>query len=171
MKKKTAIILFSVLIVVAILAVLATWLFMGGYSVFMPPTSASLPQDENEYGEAEIAALNTSQSFWAAIESADEAQMRSIADENCTFVHIGMTCKLDEEIGFYTSGSFKPTNIDFHGRSVEIFGDTAIVITDCDYSLLLGGMPTTHHFAVTEVYTLRSEDWKLIQFTFTALTR
>ena len=105
------------------------------------------------------------------MEHSDEAGMRAIADPDCQFVHIGITCGLDQEIGFYTSGSFKPTNIDFHGRSVEIFSDTAIVITDCDYSLLLGGMPTTHHFAVTEVYTLRSGDWKLIQFTFTALTR
>lgn len=28
---------------------------------------------------------------------------------------------------------------------------------------------TTHHFAVTEVYTLIDNQWKLVQFTFTAL--
>lgn len=41
--------------------------------------------------------------------------------------------------------------------------------TDCDYGLLLGGKPTTHHFAVTEVYQQRGESWTLISFTFTAL--
>ncbi len=95
--------------------------------------------------------------------------MRSIADPNCTFVHIGMTCKLDEEIGFYTSGTFQPTEIAFHGQSVELFGETAVVLTDCDYSLKLGGAETTHHFAVTEIYTLQDEEWRLIQFSFTAL--
>lgn len=59
------------------------------------------------------------------MEQADEAGMRAIADENCTFVHIGMTCELDEEIGYYTSGAFQPTSIVFHGRTVKIFGDTA----------------------------------------------
>jgi hypothetical protein len=52
---------------------------------------------------------------------------------------------------------------------VKEFGDAAIVITDCDYGLLLDGAPTTHHFAVTEVYQKQGEEWKLIQFTFTAL--
>ena len=43
------------------------------------------------------------------------------------------------------------------------------MLTDCDYGLLLGGSPTTHHFAVTEVYVQKDGDWKLIQFSFTAL--
>lgn len=95
--------------------------------------------------------------------------MREIADPNATFVHIGMTCKLDEEIQFYTNGTFQPTEIVFHGQSVKLYEDTAVVITDCDYSLSINGMETTHHFAVTEVYTLQEEEWKLIQFSFTSL--
>lgn len=103
------------------------------------------------------------------MEHADEAGMREIADKDCNFVHIGITCKLDKEIEFYTSGAFQPTEIRFNGQNVDIFGDTAVVITDCNYGLLLDGKPTTHHFAVTEVYVKRENEWKLIQFTFTAL--
>lgn len=114
--------------------------------------------------------LEASKQFWAAMEKADEAGMRSIADPGCTFVHIGVTCKLDKEIEFYTSGLFQPTGIEFHNQTAEIFGDTAIVITDCDYSLMLGGKATTHHFAVTEVYAKQNGDPKLVQFSFTALT-
>ena len=82
-----------------------------------------------------------------------------------------MTCNLDDEIRAYTSGAFSPTSIIFHGKNVNVFNETAIVITDCDYSLKLGGMPTTHHFAVTEAYALIDGQWKLVQFSFTALTR
>ena len=39
------------------------------------------------------------------IEQADEAGMRAIADPECNFVHIGISCKLDQEIEFYTSGA------------------------------------------------------------------
>ena len=113
--------------------------------------------------------IELSQKFWKAMETADEVGMRAVADPNCNFVHIGMTCKLEQEIGAYTSGMFKPTEIKFNRQTSEVFGDTGIVLTDCNYTLLLGGQPTTHHFAVTEVFTKQGEDWKLVTFTFTAL--
>lgn len=157
-------------IVLVIVTAAATWLVTGGWSSFAPPIQAALPQETGSYSEEERAVLDTSQRFWAAMEAADEAGMRAVADPNCTFVHIGMTCKLDEEIDFYTSGMFQPTEIVFHGQSVERYDDTAIVLTDCDYSLKLGGMNTTHHFAVTEVYVRQADQWNLVQFSFTALT-
>ncbi len=113
--------------------------------------------------------INVSDKFWAAMENADEAGMRALAVPDCTFVHIGITCELEKEIQFYTSGAFKPTELVFHSKNARVYGDTAVVITDCDYSLLLGGKPTTHHFAVTEVYSLFDGEWKLVQFSFTAL--
>lgn len=166
MKKRNVVILSTILVAVT---AAVTWLATGGWSSFMPPISASLPQT-GDYGPEEQAVLDASGKFWAAMENADEAGMRSVADPNCTFVHIGMTCKLDEEIRAYTSGMFQPTEIVFHGQSVERYADTAIVLTDCDYSLRLGGMSTTHHFAVTEVYVQREGQWNLVQFSFTALT-
>ena len=50
-----------------------------------------------------------------------------------------------------------------------MFGNTGIVFTDCDYSLLLDGKETTHHFMVTEVYAQQAGCWKLCTFSFTAL--
>ena len=49
--------------------------------------------------------LETSKKFLQVIEQADEAGMRAIADPECNFVHIGISCKLDQEIEFYTSGA------------------------------------------------------------------
>ena len=71
--------------------------------------------------------LTVSQKFWDAMEHADEAGMRACADPNCNFVHIGITCKLDKEIEFYTSGAFQPTDITFHGKRAEVFGATGVV--------------------------------------------
>jgi len=64
---------------------------------------------------------------------------------------------------------FQPTEIVLHSQEAKLFGDTAIVLSDVDYGLLLGGQPTTHHFTTTEVFQLKDGEWKLIQFTFTAL--
>ena len=113
--------------------------------------------------------LDISRQFWEAMEHADEVGMRACAQTDCNFVHIGITCKLDKEIEFYTSGAFQPTNITFHSQKAELFGDTGVVLTDCDYSLLLDGKETTHHFMVTEVYTQDEKRWKLVTFSFTAL--
>lgn len=110
--------------------------------------------------------LEVSKKFWDAMEHADENGMRGYAHPDCKFVHIGITCDLDKEIQFYTSGQFQPTNITFHTKDVSVFDTCAIVITDCEYALLLNGKETSHHFAVTEVY---DKAYRLIQFTFTAL--
>ena len=113
--------------------------------------------------------LKLSQKFWDAMEHADEAGMRACADPNCNFVHIGITCKLDKEIEFYTSGAFQPTDITFHSKKAEVFSSTGVVLTDCDYSLLLDGKETTHHFMVTEVYAQQEGNWQLCTFSFTAM--
>lgn len=55
--------------------------------------------------------LKLSKQFWNAMDNSDETMMRANADENCNFVHIGITCKLDQEIKFYTDGTFKPTEL------------------------------------------------------------
>lgn len=107
-----------------------------------------------------------SNAFWNAMESSDEKGMRECSDPNCRFTHIGITCGLDQEISFYTSGTFQPTNITFHSKDIRTYDELGIVLTDCDYSLLLDGKETTHHFMVTEVY---DKKYKLVQFSFTAL--
>ena len=117
--------------------------------------------------ENELLAL--SQKFWDSMEHADEAGMRACADPECSFVHIGITCKLDKEIEFYTSGAFQPTAIITHSKTAEVFDSTGVVLTDCDYSLLLDRKETTHHFMVTEVYAQEETGWKLVTFSFTAL--
>ena len=113
--------------------------------------------------------LKQSQTFWKALEKADTAGMRSVSHPDCWFVHIGMSCGLNEEMEAFDRKLFQPTKIDIHGQDVRLWGDTAVCNTDVDYSLLLGGQETTHHFMTTEIYQNQSGEWKLIQFTFTAL--
>lgn len=168
-KKKFIISLTLSIVITGVVVGLVVWIATGGYSAFMPPIKATLPQDETLYGEEEKSVLTVSEQFWTAMENADESGMRESADERCVFVHMGVVCNLEDEITAYTSGAFSPTSIVFHGKNVNVFQETAVVLTDCDYSLKLGGLPTTHHFAVTEVYTKNEGQWKLIQFAFTAL--
>lgn len=94
--------------------------------------------------------------------------MRKYAGPDCNFVHISITCKLDKEIEFYTSGAFQPTDITFRSKTAQVFDSTGVVLTDCDYTLLLEGKET-HHFAATEVYSKTAGEWRLVTLPFTAL--
>ena len=114
-------------------------------------------------------ALKLSRDFWRALEKRDTSVMRSICDPAVVFVHIGGNCDLEQEMKYFDDGVFMPTDIKIRGQEVKGFGDVEIVLTNCDYGLLLDGKETTHHFEVTEVYQMQREELKLIQFTFTAL--
>ena len=113
--------------------------------------------------------LEQSGKFWDALEAADTEGMRAIAAPSCMFVHIGVTCGLDEEMRCFTDKIFVPTGVKINEQKVNVYGDTAVVITDCNYTLLLNDEATTHHFAVTEVYVRIDGAWKLVQLSFTAL--
>ena len=95
--------------------------------------------------------LNLSKKFWRGLEAADVETMRSVCDPLCYFVHIGGNCDLDKEMNAFSEKIFQPTEVVLNKQDVKDFGDTAIVISDVDYGLLLDGKPTTHHFATTEV--------------------
>lgn len=114
-------------------------------------------------------ALELSKKFWKALEASDVETMKSVCDPNCYFVHIGGNCDLDEEMNAFTNNVFQPTEVVVNKQDVKDFNDVAVVISDVNYGLMLGGKPTTHHFTTTEVFHKEGEDYKLIQFTFTAL--
>ena len=60
-------------------------------------------------------------------------------------MHIGGNCDLDKEMNAFAEKVFQPTEVVLRQQEVKDFGDTAIVISDVDYCLLLDGKPTTHH--------------------------
>lgn len=129
----------SVLIGVSVVAAfVGGWVASGAIGGLMPPVNPILEQDPAKYGPDEMAALDASEKFWTAMEAADEAGMREVCAPNCTFVHIGMTCKLDDEIRFYTDGIFVPTKLfpcSYKQADKEI--DATLKRLDTDYIDLL----------------------------------
>ena len=51
-----------------------------------------------------------------------------------------------------TSGLFVPKSVCVRGGFVNVYGDAAVAITDCDYALSIAPFSTSHHFAVSEAY-------------------
>ena len=56
-------------------------------------------------------AFAQSKAFWSALEKADVDGMRAVADPKCMFVHIGVTCGMEEEMRCFTDKIFVPTKV------------------------------------------------------------
>lgn len=61
-----------------------------------------------------------------------------------------------------TSGLLVPKSVRVHGRSVDVYGDAAVAITDCDYALSIGSFSKSHHLAVNEAYVREAGEWGLV---------
>ena len=71
-------------------------------------------------------ALAQSKVFWSALEKADVSGMQAVADPKCMFVHIGVTCGMEEEMRCFTDKIFIPTKVVLDSQQAQVFGDTAI---------------------------------------------
>ena len=66
------------------------------------------------------------------------------------------------------SGIRKPRSTQL---SVNIFGNTAILLNDIDLVAVVGGNEVTNPFMVTEVYIKENGKWKMGSLTFSHLMR
>lgn len=114
--------------------------------------------------------LGLSGAIWDALAALDMGRVRELVDERATFVHMGMTVDREGEIAAYESGHIKPGPVEFKGKEVRVFGDTAICETDVNVTAYVEGKEAIHHFAVTEAYAREDGTWRLVAFAFTALT-
>lgn len=67
-----------------------------------------------------------------------------------------------DSIARCTSGLFVPKSVRVHGRSVDVYGDAVVAITDCDYALSIGSFSKSHHLAVSEAYVREAGEWGLV---------
>lgn len=63
--------------------------------------------------------IEQSQKFWQSLEKADSKGMREACDPDCWFVHIGMSCGLDEEMEAFDKKLFSRHKLIFMGRKSE----------------------------------------------------
>lgn len=114
--------------------------------------------------------LNTSRKIWTALSEIDDKTLRNLIHKNAKFVHMGMTVDRDGEIEAYTSKKLQPGRLEILKQDVQAFDNTYIVYTDANVGAVVHGKEVMHHFLVTEVYVIQSEEPLLVSFVFTNLT-
>ena len=115
--------------------------------------------------EQEIIDLSKQKWLWMAEKNTDALQ--ELFHEKSEFVHMGGSFKKEPEIDFIKTGVIWYKHADIHSVSVNIIGDTAILLNNIDLLAVVGGNEVTNQFIVTEIYIKENESWQLGVLSFT----
>ena len=104
---------------------------------------------------------------WMADKNVDK--LEDLFHKNSVFVHMGGSWGKEREIEIIKSGGIHYKKADIHEVSVNVIGNTAILLNKITLLAVVGGNEVTNPFMVTEVYKKENEMWKLASLSFTKL--
>jgi len=129
----------------------------------------SSPKTNPTKEEQELLDLSKAKWQWMANKSVDT--LNGLFSENCVFVHMGGSWGKTQELNTIKGGMIWYKKAAVYGASVNIFGNTAILLNDIDLEAVVGGNDVVHAFMVTEVYLKENGKWKMGSLTFSTLLR
>lgn len=121
--------------------------------------------------KAEQQVLDLSKAKWTWMADKNVDSLNVLFDEKCVFVHMGGSWGKSQELNVIKSGGIWYKKAAVYSASVNIFGNTAILLNDIDLLAVVGGNEVTHAFMVTEVYLKENGKWKMGSLTFSQLLR
>lgn len=86
--------------------------------------------------------------------------VENLFDDDLIFVHItGHITSKNEWISQMRSKSFVYNKIELKEHSAKVYGDTAVIVGKAKFTVNGGSV---YHLVYTEVYTKKSNHWKLV---------
>ena len=119
--------------------------------------------------EQEVIQLSKQKWQWMADKNVDS--LSPLFNEKSVFVHMGGSWGKTQEINVIKSGGIWYKKAEVYSASVNIIGNTAILLNDIDLLAAVGGNEVTNPFMVTEVYIKENGKWKMGSLTFSKLMR
>lgn len=117
--------------------------------------------------EQEIINLSKQKWLWMSEKKADT--LAALFHEKSMFVHMGGSWGKEREVSVIKSGGIHYKKADIHEVSVNIIGNTAILLNRITLLAVVGGNEVTNPFMVTEVYIKENGKWALGSLSFTRL--
>lgn len=119
--------------------------------------------------EQEVIALSKQKWLWMAGKKVDTLSV--LFHQKSMFVHMGGSWGKEQEINVIKSGGIWYKKAEVYSASVNIIGNTAILLNDIDLAAVVGGAEVVNPFMVTEVYIKEDGKWKMGSLTFSKLMR
>lgn len=116
---------------------------------------------------AEQAIIDLSKQKWQWMSDKNAAALDALFDEKSVFVHMGGSWGKTQEMNIIKSGGIHYKKADVHSVSVNIIGNTAILLNNITLLAVVGGNEVTNPFIVTEVYIKEKDKWLLGSLSFT----
>ena len=115
--------------------------------------------------------INISKQKWAWMADKKVDTLNGLFDDKAMFVHMGGSWGKTQELNTIKGGMIWYKKAEVYSVSVNIIGNTAILLNDIDLVAVVGGNEVTHAFMVTEVYIKENGKWKMGSLTFSHLMR
>jgi hypothetical protein len=130
-----------------------------------PKETAAPPTKEEQ------AVLDLSKAKWAWMADKDVAKLDALFDEKAMFVHMSGKWGKERELDVIKSGRIWYKKAETYSAAVNLFRDTAILLTEIDLVAVVGGNEVVNPFMVTEVYIKDNGTWKMGSLSFSTLRR
>ena len=150
------------------LIIIATINMQSSYAQ-QPPTETIKTSTNNTPEQQEVINLSKQKWQWMADKNVDSLGV--LFDDKSMFVHMGGSWGKEQEVATIKSGGIWYKKAEVYAVSVNMFGNTAILLNDIDLVAEVGGREVTNPFMVTEVYLKENGKWKMGSLTFSHLMR
>lgn len=110
-----------------------------------------------------------SQQKWKWMADKNVEKLSKLFHDQAVFVHMGGSWGTDRELDIIEGGGIWYKQADVHEASVNVLGNTAILLNRITLIAEVGGREVTNPFEVTEVYVLQDDRWLLGSLSFTKL--
>jgi hypothetical protein len=137
-------------------------------------TNAQTGQDstkKKDYTPTEQEIVDLSKTKWHWMSDKNVESLSTLFDDRSVFVHMGGTWGKDREIEVIKTGMIWYKKAEVYSLSLNVFGNTAILLNDIDLVAVVGGNEVINPFMVTEVYIKEKGKWKMGSLTFSRLMR
>jgi len=119
--------------------------------------------------EQELITLSKNKWLWMADKKADT--LAALFHDKSMFVHMGGSWGKEQEINVIKGGGIWYKKAEVYSASVNIIGNTAILLNDIDLVAVVGNNEVINPFMVTEVYIKENGKWTMGSLTFSRLMR
>ena len=124
-----------------------------------------------QLGNTEQEVINLSKKKWLWMSDKNVDSLNPLFHDKSMFIHMGGSWGKKQEIDVIKSGNIWYKKAEVYSASVNIIGNTAILLNDIDLVAVVGGNEVINPFMVTEVYIKEKDKWEMGSLTFSRLTR
>ncbi len=121
--------------------------------------------------QAEQELLDLSKAKWRWMAEKKIDTLNALFVDKAVFVHMSGKWGKTRELEVIKSGSIWYKQVETYSAAVNIFGNTAILLTDIDLLAVVGGNEVINPFMVTEVYLKENGKWRMGSLTFSTQRR